>query len=385
MAKYELSLARDYVPDWTIVDAVRELFQNALDQQSSSEGDNDMYFAYDAELKKLSIGNRLSVLDTSSLLLGSSSKRDDERTIGQFGEGYKVATLVLLREGKNVVFYNYGNRQVWKPRFVKSRRYKRDILTFFVDNKFPWATVPDNNLTIEIEGITEDEYELIVQSNLHLTTPDLVIETPIGRILLDDDLKGKVFVNGLFVSYYDKYEKGYDFLPEHLKLDRDRKLVSDFDLKWLASKMWSQESKQSKLQDKVASELLLKNAADVEYIIQANSSTADKLVDIASKVHKQFVTHHGQEAFPVTSTNDMVGLSTSVKPVIVSDTLRNIMRMSTMYKEPVRAVQLTLVDKLELWYGQWNKKMHPQAAEQIKALIEGEKEKENGQGKNIQF
>src|SRR5699024_7551399 len=229
MSKFELSLSRDYVGDWTYIEGIRELFQNALDQHTSVEG-NDMFFEYDEENEILRIGNKKSILDRSTLLLGTSSKRDDEETIGQFGEGYKIATLVLTREGHNVVFYNYGAREVWKPRFVKSRRYGADVLTFFVEKQKIWNKVPDNNLTIEISNIKKEQYEKIKESNLHIETKGETIETEKGRILLDEEYKGKVFVNGLYVCEYGEYEKGYDFKPQYLKLDRDRKMVDTFEL-----------------------------------------------------------------------------------------------------------------------------------------------------------
>ena len=210
MSKYELSLAPDYVPEWGVVEAVRELFQNAIDQQTTLP-DNAMFFNYDAEKQLLSVGNKNSVLEVKTLLLGSTTKANDSKTIGQHGEGYKVATLVLTRLGKVVTFYNYGAREVWRPRFVKSRRYGTQVLTFFVDKKYIWQSVPDNNLLIEIEGITPEEYAKIVESNLHLQDVGDVIETPRGRILEDEKFKGKVFVNGLFVCKYEPYQYGYDF------------------------------------------------------------------------------------------------------------------------------------------------------------------------------
>ena len=110
MRKIELSLASDYVPSWTIVDAIRELFQNALDQEVQSPG-NKATWSYENGTFKIS--NKQSTLTTKTLLLGTSSKSEDTRTIGQFGEGYKIATLVLLRNNKQVTIYNYGLREVW--------------------------------------------------------------------------------------------------------------------------------------------------------------------------------------------------------------------------------------------------------------------------------
>src|SRR5699024_3102626 len=118
MARYELSLTPDYVPDWGIVEAFRELFQNAVDQ-SSSEG-NEMFWNYNSLDKVFTLGNKSSVLTTTSLLLGSSTKTEDESLIGKYGEGYKIALLVLTRLNKNVTIYNYGAREVWRPKFIDS-------------------------------------------------------------------------------------------------------------------------------------------------------------------------------------------------------------------------------------------------------------------------
>lgn len=103
MSKYELTISTGYVPSWTYVEAVRELFQNAIDNERINP-DNKMLFEY--KMGKLSICNKTSKLTLDSLLIGNSTKRDDERTIGEHGEGYKIAIMILLREGKNVTVYN---------------------------------------------------------------------------------------------------------------------------------------------------------------------------------------------------------------------------------------------------------------------------------------
>ena len=112
MSRYELSISMDYVSNWTYIEAIREIFQNALDEQTVNK-DNKMFVEYDKDSCVLRICNKKGCLDKNSLLLGVSSKRDDSSTIGQHGEGYKIATVVLLRNGHNIKIYNYGKKEVW--------------------------------------------------------------------------------------------------------------------------------------------------------------------------------------------------------------------------------------------------------------------------------
>ena len=110
MKKCELTISSSYVPNWTIFNAIRELVQNALDQEFV-DANNTMNMQYDEDKCELTISNKNSSLTTNTLLFGSTSKANDENQIGQFGEGYKIATMVLLREGKNITFYNYGAKE----------------------------------------------------------------------------------------------------------------------------------------------------------------------------------------------------------------------------------------------------------------------------------
>lgn len=75
MRKYELSISADYVPEWGVVEAVREFFQNAIDEETR-DSSNTMIFSYNEGERKLTIGNKHSELDIKSLLLGNTSKND---------------------------------------------------------------------------------------------------------------------------------------------------------------------------------------------------------------------------------------------------------------------------------------------------------------------
>lgn len=367
MSKFELSLAKDYVPDWNYVDAVREIFQNALDQEATVEG-NDMFFNYNPDTQILSIGNKLSTLETSTLLLGSSTKRNDDNTIGQFGEGYKIATLVLTREDKKVTFYNYGNREVWKPRFVNSRRYGAEILTFFVDKKYPWQSVPDNNLVITIENITLEEYENIVESNLHLQDIGEHFATGSGRILLDEKYKGKVYVNGLYVCNYNSYHYGYDFKPRLLKIDRDRRLVDNFELKWLASNMWLDDGDEE--MRRIAADLIKQDAADVQFFYNLGHSNPH-YTKTANYAHDDFKKEYGDKAIPVSSQEEMEAVSkTTYRPVMVSESRKESITSSTYYSEPDVLYVPTIEERLNNWLDDHKQSLSKRAINELESIID---------------
>lgn len=327
MRKFELTITPNYVPSWGIVEAIRELFQNALDQQKQNPT-NEASWSYDPEAQRLSICNKYSVLEASSLLLGQTTKADDESTIGQFGEGYKIATLVLLREGKKITFYNYGKREVWEPRFVNSRRFGTQILTFFVDTKKIWEKTPDSNLTIVIDGITEQEYtQDIVPSNLHLRTDYKVIESnQYGEVL---DFPGNVYVDGLHVCEFAPYQYSYNFKPGRLKLDRDRKMASDFDLRWQASKIWSM----SKNIDQML-KLLQAGTADVAYIKDVSAWTVT-MRPIADKAYDAFRATYGSLAIPVSSQEELDAVPQGYKGVLVPETYKAVIQQSPRWTDVI--------------------------------------------------
>lgn len=326
MRKFELTITPSYVPSWGIVEAVRELFQNALDQEKQHE-DNTMSWSYDADAQRLSISNKSSVLEASSLLLGQTSKADDESTIGQFGEGYKIATLVLLRNNKHVTFYNYGKKEIWRPRFVNSRRFGTQILTFFVETLKIWDKAPDNNLTIVIDGITEDEFKQhIVPANLHMQTNYKVVdETSIGQVLDIPGINGQVFVNGLFVCNFEPYQYSYNFNPGTIQLDRDRKMVSDFDLRWQASKMWSFSDKTD-----LITALLVAGKADVAYLKNV-STFSDRQYKLREEAFNKFVSMYGSRAVPVCNQLEAAEVPKGWTPIIVPESFQGMIKASTKW------------------------------------------------------
>ena len=363
MSKFELSLAKNYVADWTIVESVREFFQNALDQ-ATEQTDNKMFFDYDESTETLSIGNEKSVLEAQTLLLGTTTKTNSENTIGQFGEGYKVATLVALREGKTVIFYNWGKKEIWKPRFVKSRKYGTEILTFFTESHI-WQKAPQHALIIEIKGITADEYEDIKKTNLHIDGPGEIIETTRGNILLDSEFHHKVFVNGLFVTEQEEMKYGYDIKPAYLKLDRDRRAVGSFDLHWQTSTMWAESG------DDTLVKLLRDNAPDVEYV--ANQYNYSIKNEIRTQAYDEFKSAFGDNAVPVVSQSELEAVQKrpDLKPVMVSSTMQKVVQSAPDYQQvEASTMVLDMEDKVIRWITKHREELPQEAFEELLDILE---------------
>lgn len=290
MTKYELTVSTGYVPNWTYIEAMRELFQNALDQETKDPR-NKMVFEYDSKNERVTIGNKTSVLDANSLLLGFTTKADDSATIGQHGEGYKIAFMVLLREGKAIHVLNYGKQQEWEVKLVKSRRFSGCMVpTVYVEKKMFWEPVPDRDLTIVVDGITPDEWTAISECNLHLLRKKKVLQEceaeDYGRVLLDGDQSGRVYVKGLYVCTVKELCYGYDLEPQYITLDRDRSLIRNFDLVWRTSSMWKSLWRTPSMQEYILG--MIKDGRNDVYYLKSvgGQSSIDK--EISHAVFKIF-------------------------------------------------------------------------------------------------
>lgn len=241
---YELPIARSYVQHWGMAEAVREIIQNAIDSESP--------FEYEFRGEQLVVRSRFAKLAASTLLLGATSKADSKDTIGSFGEGYKIALLVLARVGYGVRVLN-GDR-VWKPVFKHSRQFDAEVLCI-EDTPAPSKT---EGLAFEITGLSPSDVAQVKESCLYMQDNlGALMTTSHGKILRERP--GRLYVGGLFVCE-TKLRFGYDVKPEHLSLERDRQTVSTFDLQFLAKTMWFETERF----DEIAC-LIGERAPDMEY------------------------------------------------------------------------------------------------------------------------
>lgn len=363
MKKFDLGMSINYCPTWGVVESVREFFQNAHDEEIVNP-ENKMYFGYDKDSKILCIGNKNGRLTTNTLLLGQSSKRDNSETIGQHGEGYKVATVVLLRNGKGVKVYNRADKEVWTAKTIKSRRYQADVVVFDIEKVSIFKSVPDHDLIFEISGIDEDEYQAIVNSNLFLqdlkegddyiaSNPGYPLTTHMCKVLTGEKHAGKLFVGGLYVttSKYAKY--GYDFAPGLVKLDRDRGFIDGIDLQFLTAKVISATGDTELINE-------AKNFWDgsyFKYYLSNYKSVFDNssYAEMFDKSYQEFLDENGEDAIPVQTTDDFNRLSRNgFNPVLVEEKDFFFYSGSSMYN-PAPDIEDEhdageLADRLEDWF-----------------------------------
>lgn len=246
---YELPLSRTYVAHWGLVEAVRELIQNALDSDSP--------FEYAFDNGTLYISSRFAKLEASTLVLGATSKTGATDKIGSFGEGYKIAMLVLTREGYPLTILN-GDKQ-WSPEFKVSSTFGAEVLHI---NESP-VKRQERGVDFIISGLSDAECEAIREICLRMQ-PVMkdVIGTKYGLIL--PSKPGKLYVGTLFVCDTDlKY--GYDINPEYLALERDRQTVSGWSLSSLTKDCWIEHCTNTGNLDLLA-EMIDKEFPDVEHV-----------------------------------------------------------------------------------------------------------------------
>lgn len=312
--RYDLTLSPDYVSSWSFKDAIREIFQNALDQQTLDPA-NEMTSSFAKQLDgtyTLQVQSRKSTLDKSSLLLGHTTKESDSRTIGQFGEGYKLALLVLLRSNHKVTIHNYGALETWTPAFAYSSKYNSTILSINVA-KYRLKTVPNYNLIWIIQGISQDDMRSWRDFNLVTNKNYEHIDLEGRQVLTEPRHVNHIYVSGLFVCVSSTpLSYGYNLWPEDVKLDRDRGMVDSFDLLWNLSMLWAKYPTVS-----TVVKMVEQNANDVKYLDNNSYATP-----VRQDLTVNFIATHGMSAVPVSTQVQAdalkhTGLTTIIVPELV--------------------------------------------------------------------
>jgi len=322
-----LTMSRTYVSDWGFWEAVRELAQNALDHKDKTG--ESISVGYHRPTKKLLITSCNCKLSLSSLVLGASDKTDDESVRGQFGEGYKLALLVLTRLGLSVKIYNQN--EVWIPCFEYDSELDTELLTIKV---YPKDTTA-KNVVFSIGGATREMAAQIKNRLIIDREASIGFKTDFGTILTEERFRGKIFVGGLYVSTPDlDLKHGFDFDPEHVTLGRDRGLIDSFNIQWLASKMWLT----IRADDTAALDEAVKTIYTGGYHSSSGyvGSVGQRNAKITEGVAEKFYTEFPATAVPVTTEEDrkkaLIDYDNAV-PVVVTSSVKRVIESSNRFKQ----------------------------------------------------
>jgi len=284
MSKIQLTISPGYVRNWGTLEGLRELMQNSIDRQNESP-DSTIILNYEPLSEILLIGNRQSKISVKSLLLGETTKSNNKKAIGTYGEGYKLAFLVLLRNGITITVENCSEQ--WEPYFINSRTFNSKVLTIKTSKG-----QQSNDLVFRLKGIAPETYNDFQNKCLYFHPNTETIDTDYGRILLEEKYQKQVYVEGLYVcKMNDNLKYGYDMKAAHCKLDRDRNKVQSFNLLWELGMMYASLSHQH-------SELIheLRKYDDCEHFNSHAYRHSKLYQDVCDLQYEEFLKKHGQTA-----------------------------------------------------------------------------------------
>lgn len=367
---YELTLTENYVSDWDFYDAIRELIQNGTDQEILDTS-NHFDMIYDPGEKVLRFVNATSKLKINTLLLGRSSKTNNSDTVGQFGEGYKIAALVLNRIGKTFTIYNNNKNEVWESKFVNSKKWLEKILQFTVTKN----ETDNKGLVIEIGNVTYWEYEGISDIWLQRYEEKNDVEkipTMYGEILLNDELSGRIFVNGLSVNSKNEMHYGYNFKPKYIKLERDRRTCDDWEMGYVTTRMICEAVLAGSLSIYEVTKLADMDAKDIYHMSFAYYE--ENVAKVKELLLQQFDAQY-LDSIPVETQEEYNRVKTyGGKPVIVpqpiarmlKDTMRA--RIKKLSMENLDDVP-TVKEQLERWFNAWFGELPGDAIDEFRNIL----------------
>lgn len=207
----KFGISRNYVSNWSLVQAIREIYQNFIDY---GEFETDIQDKGDYSVVKLT--NNFQPKSWEFLKIGFSKK--DGHAIGEHGEGLKLAGLIFARESHDFnikcclgeafpVFYEDENI---------GESFGLDIIDNFSERFEVCFTANNEDLKFFEEGYIKPE--------------DILHKSLYGNIV--NKKVGNIYVGGLFVCYLNNLKHSFDFNTQYVRLGRDRDVPSTLDMEY---------------------------------------------------------------------------------------------------------------------------------------------------------
>ena len=314
MPRFELSITADYAPAWGLWEGIREIVQNALDGQ-----DKGYRIEFEHKDNILRVTNRGLKLDSSVWLLGKSTKRNDPAARGQHGDGLKVGALALVRAGVPMWIMNGPDR--WTPRLEASEHYAGERVLAIHTRKGARRD-EDFSVYVEVSYPVWDQFRKRFLPFADINPGDIETVPYRGSIIFDPAFAGDIYAKGIWVCRKPDLPYGYDL--QQLQLDRDRRLVDDWEFGYEAAKVWTgildNEEADGQLYRNVYARMLVGEAVDLGKLSSyAESQHCEAIASI-------FEESYGKKARPVVSAEQANTLEFyGLKGVVVPQALRDLL------------------------------------------------------------
>ena len=233
MNKIFYGFGRDYLKNWGVNEALREIYQNFLDYGDYEENNNHGNSETDGDLMYVDITNAWEPEGLDFLRIGNSNKNNPD-AIGKHGEGLKLAFLILLREG-------YSS-EIITPKFkVRPAFYSdKEIGECFC---FEYEEHGLNGHPYQVRFTCDAGKFNAFKNNIVMPSDIVFDDNYYGSVV--NKPSGNIYSGRLFVCHQENVGKAYNIKPHHLPLDRDRQVPKSLDVSWSTSKINSAYGKWS--------------------------------------------------------------------------------------------------------------------------------------------
>ncbi len=360
MARYNLNLAKAHCSHWGLWEAIREILQNGEDKFMLSPS-STLNVEYSKSKKMITISNKNASLSRKSLLIGYSKKEsspdceeaDSSKIIGKFGEGYKIALLLLTKMNKSVVIKNYGKNEKWTPVLQKEKKYENEYVLSVDIKSYLFKGDRGDYLSWEIGNISEEEWEAISENYLRTQEKGEVFKFSNGaELLLDEKYRGKVFVNGLFVEKAkEKLMFGYNLIASDIPLDRDRSSIDTNSFKFVSCYYILEYAEDNEQNAKRIANNVMNDSSGEDFLEfqLIGYSTIDKESKIIKEVKSSFE-EDNDSFFPVSTERekeDALNSYPELKTKIVSSSQKKMLDKNEDYKSVEAFAKIKGIEKAE--------------------------------------
>ena len=287
--RIELTIKTSYLPNWRTYEGVRELLQNARDAEVEFGAKMEVRHRKDAGV--LIIENDGCTIPHEALLFGHTTKLGRSDLAGTYGEGLKLAMLVLARAGHDVRIRS--GSEVWVPKIVRSDKFDAEVLAVDIEK----GRAGKNRVQVEVGGISAEDFAATKDLFLFLCKPGVGerVQTNSGSLLLGERFKGRVYVKGIFVQNESSLEHGYDLAEA--EVDRDRKMVEHWDLGYTMRRIWEEAASKQPRLTKTFVAMLESGASDVAGVDEFGAKYLSE--EVKASAAENFKNAYGEDAIPV--------------------------------------------------------------------------------------